>query len=244
MRIPRLYVEASLTPGDKLPLPETAFRHCVQVLRLGEGARVVLFNGNGRDYTAALERVGRREASAAIISARENLTESPLELCLVQGISKADHMDLTIQKAVELGVRCICPVICARSQRIPRDRIPRRHAHWLAIAVSACEQSGRSRLPALMSPIELDEWLADIGTPKQRLMLDPRADAGLSDITLDAAGTLEVLIGPEGGFADDELTRVTAAGVVAARMGPRVLRTETAAIAALTLIQARWGDLR
>ncbi|OBS08125.1 16S rRNA (uracil(1498)-N(3))-methyltransferase [Acidihalobacter prosperus] len=243
MRVPRLYVERSLALDDGLALPDGAFRHCVQVLRLCEGAELVLFNGDGRDYRARLTQVGRREARVTVHAAADNATESALDLGLVQGISKGDHMDLTIQKAVELGVRRILPLTCLRSQRIPPDRLARRMAHWRAIAISACEQSGRSHLPELLPPVTFDEWLDDIAQAPPRLMLDPRAATALGDLQLAEPEALQLLIGPEGGFADEEVARARDAGVAPVRLGPRVLRTETAAIAALALAQARWGDL-
>lgn len=243
MRIPRLHVEAKLAPGLHLLLPEGAFRHCIHVLRLSKGAQVILFNGDGYDYQAILTDVNRREAQALVTQHVKILTESTLDLCLVQGLSKGDHMDITIQKAVELGVRRIRPVICHRSQRIPADRLARRHAHWCAIAISACEQSGRSQLPRIEIPIDFHTWLDHSAASTWRIMLDPKSETGFNQAQWNIAGALEILIGPEGGFTEEELSHAQQAGIHGLRLGPRILRTETAAIAALSLAQARWGDL-
>lgn len=243
MRLPRFHLDASLAHGDRVRLPETTFRHAIQVLRLGEGAPLILFNGDGFDYHAVLDGIGRREAWARIDRQRANSTESPLDLCLVQGIGRNEHMDLAVQKAVELGVRRILPVACARSQHLAADRLERRHAHWCGVAVSACEQSGRSRIPEILPPVPLREWLENGGQHAQRVMLDPGAQNALSAQEFDRNAPIEVLIGPEGGLSEEEVAASSAAGLTPLRMGPRVLRTETAAIAALAWIQLRYGDM-
>lgn len=233
-----------------MPLPDNTFRHCIQVLRLTDGAPLVLFNGNGNDYRATLERVSKKQACAVINDQIANTTESPLQLSLVQGISKGDHMDFSIQKAVELGVRRIDPIMCSRSQPIPADRLERRHNRWKTIAISACEQTGRSQIPEFSFPVSFAQWLQAPPPPmQQRLILDPYAQQTLTEFIkardLDEHnGVVELLIGPEGGFTREEITDAVSSGSTSVSLGPRILRTETASIVALSLCQAHWGDLQ
>lgn len=243
VRLPRFYLEAPLVPGERVRLSDAAFRHGIQVLRLSDGAPLVLFNGDGFDYHAVLDGVSRREAWARIEVQQTNLTESPLDLCLVQGIGKNEHMDLAVQKAVELGVHSIRPVICARSQHMAADRLQRRHAHWRGVIVSACEQSGRSRIPEIQSPVPLRGWLENSLGNECRIMLDPGANDSLATHAFNRDAPIEILVGPEGGLSEQEVAESSAAGVVPLRMGPRVLRTETAAIAAIAWIQLHCGDM-
>lgn len=252
MRLPRLYIHTELKAGKSLPLPENTFRHCIQVLRLSDGAPLVLFNGDGNDYSATLERVSKKQAYAVITDRIANTTESPLELSLVQGVSKGDHMDFSIQKAVELGVKHIQPIICARSLRVPTDRLHRRQNRWKMIAISACEQTGRSRIPEFSLPTSFAQWLQTSLPPQHRLILDPYARQTLSEFikleSLDEQHNgnrlVELLIGPEGGFTEEEITNAVASGATAVSLGPRTLRTETASVVALSLCQAHWGDLQ
>ncbi|MEJ2479802.1 MAG: 16S rRNA (uracil(1498)-N(3))-methyltransferase [Acidihalobacter sp.] len=245
MRIPRIYTGPdALNPGTEVELPGNAFRHTVQVLRLRPGAQLVLFNGDGHDYPAQLTNVERRRASAQVQERTPNGSESPLALHLVQAISKAEHMDITVQKAVELGVHAIQPVLSARGLRLPPERLARKLEHWRAVAVSACEQCGRSRIPELHEPLKLDAWLQS-SPPADglRLLLDPGATHGLDALPSPQAA-VELLIGPEGGFAPDEMEQAARAGLIGLNLGPRVLRTETAGIVATAMLQAQWGDLR
>lgn len=244
MRTPRIYTGLPpLVPGEEIELPGNAFRHVVQVLRLRPGAALVLFNGDGNDYPAILTDVGRRSACARIEDCKPNLNESTLRLHLVQAISKSDHMDITVQKAVELGVQLIQPVLSARGLRLPPERLSRKLEHWRAVAVSACEQCGRSRIPELRNPMKLDAWLESPASGAGiRVLLDPTATHGL-EVQPRPHGSVELLIGPEGGFAPEELEQAASARVLGLRLGPRVLRTETAGIVAIALMQARWGDL-
>jgi 16S rRNA (uracil1498-N3)-methyltransferase len=245
MRIPRIYTgPINLSPDTEIELPDNAFRHTVQVLRLPPEAPLVLFNGDGNDYPATLTKVEKRRASAAVRECVPNASESPLALHLVQAISKAEHMDVTVQKAVELGVHVIQPVLSTRGLKLPPERLTRKLEHWRAVAVSACEQCGRSRIPELRVPLKLDAWLqSPAATGDRRLLLDPRAECGLEALQ-PPTGAVELLIGPEGGFAPEELEQAAHAGLLGLSLGPRVLRTETAGIVATALLQARWGDLR
>ena len=245
MRIPRIYTGPdALNPGTEVELPDNAFRHTVQVLRLRPGAQLVLFNGDGHDYPAQLTNVERRRASAQVQERTPNTSESPLVLHLVQAISKAEHMDITVQKAVELGVHAIQPVLSTRGLRLPPERLARKLEHWRAVAVSACEQCGRSRIPELREPLKLDAWLQS-SPPADglRLLLDPGATRGL-DALPPPQGVIELMIGPEGGLAPEEMEQAMRTGLLGLSLGPRVLRTETAGIVATALLQAQWGDLR
>jgi len=251
MRLPRLYIHNELKAGKSVPLPENTFRHCIQVLRLPDGAPLILFNGDGNDYRATLERVSKKQAFAVVTDRIANTTESPLELSLVQGVSKGDHMDFSIQKAVELGVKHIHPIICARSQRIPTDRLHRRQNRWKMIAISACEQTGRSRIPEFSLPVSFTHWFQQSCLAQHRLILDPYAQQTLSEfIKIKGLGqhngnrVVELLIGPEGGFTVEEITDAVKSGATAVSLGPRTLRTETASVVALSLCQAHWGDLQ
>lgn len=243
MRIPRIYSgPTDLAPELELELPDSAARHAAHVLRLRTGAPVVLFNGDGNDYPAELVAVERRSARARVQSRTPNSSESPLALHLVQAISKAEHMDLTVQKAVELGVHAIQPVLSIRGLRLPPERLARKLEHWRAVALSACEQCGRSRIPQVHPPLRLAHWLQAPSANTLRLLLDPEGACGPGALARPA-GMVELLIGPEGGFDAQELKQATGAGLIGVRLGPRVLRTETAGIVAAALLQAQWGDL-
>lgn len=241
MRIPRLYLPQPIAAGDEVTLDERCHRHAVQVLRLRPGARLVLFNGDGNDYPAELTRAERRDSAARVLDRLPNLAESPLAITLVQGIAKGDHMDYSLQKAVELGVQAVVPVLCERSVlRLDDRRLEKKYDHWQGILISACEQSGRSRLPRL-SPVQpLADWLD--GFSGHGVVLDPRAEQNLSACPRPA-GASSALVGPEGGLTDEELDRARTAGLNGIRLGPRILRTETAASTILAALQLRWGDL-
>lgn len=236
MRTPRLYVESALTAAE-LDLPEGPARHIAQVLRMRVGDAVTLFNGDGRDYAAELIDVGKRAARVRIGAAIEVDNESPLHITLLQGVSKGERMDWVMQKSVELGVHAIVPVITERTVvRVDDARSERKRAHWQAVVVGACEQSGRARLPAVHVPLKFADAIANW----RGIVLDPTASAPPS---APPDHETALLIGPEGGLSDAEIAAALAAGWQGARLGPRVLRTETAALAALTALQARWGDL-
>ena len=242
MRVPRLYQPGHYQTGDTLSLDEDALRHAVQVLRLRSGDAVRLFNGLGGEFAAVLAEVGRRKASVTVGEFAQVEVESPLAITLWQGISRGERMDYTIQKAVELGVHIIQPVFTQRSVDLKDDRAEKRQHHWQRVAISACEQCGRNRIPDIRPPQSLLSLL-DVHAAQGdalRLFLDSHAATPLPD-TL-ATPKVILLAGPEGGFAEDERHAIAAAGFQATLLGPRVLRTETAAVAALAVIQARWGD--
>ena len=246
MQVPRLHVDMPLAAGGRMTLPETAGHHVLRVLRLRAGDALTVFDGRGGEYRATLVLRVSRAAVEVDVGAHDPVErESTLAVELVQGICKGDRMDLVVQKATELGVGTIRPVVCERTVvKLDAARAERRIAHWRAIAVHAAQQSGRTRVPEVAGVEDLGAWLAR-GRAGQAFVLSPRAGASLSDLEPPAPGEpVRLLVGPEGGLSPREVERAAAAGFAGLRLGPRVLRTETAALAALVALQARWGDLR
>jgi 16S rRNA (uracil1498-N3)-methyltransferase len=242
MRLTRVYVDAPLTAGTRVTLAGGAASHVTRVLRLRVGEALTVFNGLGGEYAASIEQAHGGRVTVAIGEQRAIERESPLALILAQGVSRGERMDLVVQKATELGVSGLVPVLSERSVvRLTAQQAERRLNHWRAIAVAACEQSGRNRLPAIAAPVPLENFLRS-GTDGTRLLLSPGAGATLADVPRPVTA-VTVLIGPEGGLAPPEQEAAIAAGFKPVRLGPRVLRTETAAIAALTLLQREFGDL-
>ncbi len=226
-----------------MELPERVHRHLQQVLRLQPGDLVVLFNGrDGRDYQARLTRIDRRGAEVEILEAGAEELPPALELHLALGISRGERMDWALQKAVELGVAGIQPLFTLRTQvRLQGERLEKRLAHWRGVILSACEQSGRRLLPDLEPPRKLDSWLQQTTGPV--LLLDPRAARPLPKLP-SPGERVTFLVGPEGGFDEKERHLAYACGCTGVRLGPRILRTETAPLAALAAAQALWGDFR
>ena len=242
MRVNRLFVEQSLVPGRPLTLNPAATRYLTQVLRLRAGDAVRVFNGDGREFHAALSQVTR---SGAVLAVGELAHEEPparLRPHLWLGISRGERMDFALQKAVELGVASILPLHTRRSMvKLDGERERKRLAHWRGVIVSACEQSGRCRLAELQPPAALEERIAE---PRGlALLLDPEATESLPQLTPSTAD-LTLLIGPEGGLTPEERALARASGFVGVRLGPRILRTETAPLAALAALQVLWGDYR
>jgi len=242
MRIPRIYLPKALNTGATLELDERAARHALKVLRLRAGDALVLFNGEGGEYAATLEGGPRDAPRVRLGEHRARSVESPLRLHLGQGVARGERMDFVIQKAVELGVSTITPLMTERCVvRLSGERQARRLEHWRGVAISAAEQCGRDRVPTIEAPMGFDEWL-DSAWEGLRLVLAPLAQRGLRGFEADTSRA-RLMIGPEGGLTDAEIERAGAAGYEAVRLGPRILRTETAAVAALTALQALWGDL-
>lgn len=243
MNLPRFYCREALSPGAHVELPEPVARHAVRVLRLPPGAPMVLFDGRGGEYPAHIERIERDRVMAVLGAWVETERESALAITLVQALQAGDKMDFTIQKAVELGVRDIVPVESRRSVlRLAGERAGKRVAHWQGVVASACEQCGRNQVP-LVAPLEkLENWLARPADGVLRLMLAPDAEQTLA--TIAPAKNVQLLIGAEGGLDPQEVIAAQQAGFQAVRLGPRVLRTETAGLAALAALQALWGDFR
>ncbi|MFC7369121.1 16S rRNA (uracil(1498)-N(3))-methyltransferase [Vreelandella zhaodongensis] len=240
-KMPRLYVPAEFSVGAILTLPEGPARHVTRVLRMGVGAPLVLFDGHGQEAGVCLAEVGRKHTTVAIEAIWQGSGESPLAVHLGQAISKGDRMDYAIQKAVELGVAAITPLYTERGDvRLKGDREEKKLAHWQAVAASACEQSGRAVVPPVYPPKTLDNWLAERHEPL-RLML--HLATGNAFDRQDNPASVALLIGPEGGLSDVDINAAVAGGFTPLTLGPRVLRTETAPVVALTLLQHHFGDV-
>jgi 16S rRNA (uracil1498-N3)-methyltransferase len=240
-KMPRLYVPATLSVGGSVTLPDGAARHLTRVLRLAAGAPLVVFDGQGSEAGVRLAEVSRKQVTVSVEAVWAGRFESPLRVHLGQAISKGDRMDYAIQKAVELGVAEITPLYTRRGDvRLKGEREAKKRAHWQAVAASACEQSGRATLPPVHPPLSLDEWLLQRDEPL-RLMLHPATDSGLQ--AERSPGAAALLIGPEGGLSADDIAAARAARFTPLTLGPRVLRTETAPVVALTLLQHLWGDM-
>jgi len=240
-----LFVEVPLE-GPELELPGRQAHYLRHVLRLRSGHNVVVFDGQGHECVAEIDTLTRDGAKLRITSTRAPIPEPELDLTLFQGIAKSEAMDLIVQKATELGVRSIAPVVTEFSVvKVDAQRIRRRLEHWQRIANSACEQSGRHAPPLIREPQPLERGLENLAQPSTRLVLDPAAERTFGHgITLEQRATpVSILIGPEGGLSERDLLLADKAGFERARLGPRILRVETAAIAACALAQANWGDL-
>lgn len=237
---PRLHVEAGLAPGAQLDLAERAARH-VAALRLRVGDALVLFSGDGYEWRATLTALGKRGVQVAVHERREASRESPLAVTLAQGVCVADRMDLVLQKATELGVARIQPLVTQRSiVRLSQERQERRETHWQNVVVAACEQCGRNVVPAVLPLATLRDYLGTPAASGTRLLLSPLATETLR--TLEVRAPVTVLIGPEGGLTDEERELAALAGFTGVRFGPRILRTETAPLAALAALQVLHGD--
>ena len=242
-RVPRFHVPAVLREGGVAELGEEAARHAVSVLRIRAGDTVILFNGNGGEYEAAVTDVARRTVRLAVGAWRALECESPLAVTLIQGISGGERMDFTVQKAVELGVAAIQPMLTQRSLvRLSPERAASRQAHWQRIAIASCEQCGRNRVPIVREPLPVADFLRRVPDAATRLLLAPQAEQRLRGLDCDWSREVLLAAGPEAGFSPEEEALLVSAGFVAVRLGPRVLRTETAAPAALAALAALYGD--
>lgn len=245
MTSPRFHCPVPLAVGMFLDLPENAARHAGRVLRLRAGDEIVLFDGTGSEYGARIAEVGRDRVAVEIADRREIDREAPIHVTLVQALQSGDKMDLTIQKAVELGAVGIVPVAARRSVlRLEGERAIKRVEHWRGVAIAACEQSGRNRVPAIDDIEPLNRWLERPAAANTlRLMLAPGAGLTLAAVARPSGDArIELLIGAEGGLAPEELDKAEQAGFIGVRLGPRILRTETAGLAALAAMQCLWGD--
>jgi 16S rRNA (uracil1498-N3)-methyltransferase len=242
MRKIRIYQHGNFQAGQSTQLDKAASNHLLKVLRLKNHQVFTLFNGKGGEYTVTLEISGK----AAIAHVAEHTltdNESNLEIHLYQGISKGERMDFAVQKSVELGVSKITPVFCSHTVvNLKDDRVEKKLQHWQAIAISACEQSGRNIIPEITAPLDFKSLLAH-DTSGLRILLDPLSTSTLRSLQ-PSNNKLSFLIGPEGGLTEEEISQATHVGYSGIRLGPRVLRTETAAIAAITSAQLLWGDLQ
>jgi 16S rRNA (uracil1498-N3)-methyltransferase len=244
MRVRRIYVPEALHLGNKIRLGREASHHVAQVLRLREGDELKLFDERSGNYIGIIH-LESKSVSVEITRFEEAHTESPLRVKLVQGISRAERMDYTIQKSVELGVAAVQPVFTERTTlRLDPPRLARRRDHWQRVIINACEQCYRTELPELHAPRPLTEFLAHCRSAAHpHLLLAPRSVHGLGAVP-ESTRAATILVGPEGGLSDSETRQALDAGFNPVHLGPRVLRTETAAVVALSILQSRCGDLR
>lgn len=243
MSISRIYQPVPLQEKQILRLDEKASHHLARVLRAAKGDELILFNGKGGEYHAVITHIDKKgvDVEVGAFAARE--VESPINLYLAQGIARGEKMDFIVQKAVELGVSKIFPLITERCNvRLDQEREEKRLQHWQSVVVSACEQSGRQRLPEIAAPILLKSWLPTVSAD-YKFVLSPHVGMRLEANKLPAQATVLLLIGPEGGLSDAEVELANQHGFTSLQLGPRVLRTETAAIAALAVFQNLFGDL-
>lgn len=244
MRLTRVYVAAPLAAGSEIALPENAATHLSRVLRLGVGDACVLFNGDGHDHAAQIVSISKRELRVRIGLATAVDRESPLRLVLLQGIARGEKMDLILQKATELGVSEVHPLSSQRSEvKLDDARAAKRLAHWQSVVASACEQSGRATLPRVSAPASLAAVLNALPPGGLRMILDPDGRLSLPSLALEPAAPVLLAVGPEGGWSPLDRDQLHAAGFQGLRLGPRILRTETAGLAAIAALQARFGDL-
>ncbi|MBU3068460.1 16S rRNA (uracil(1498)-N(3))-methyltransferase [Aestuariicella sp. G3-2] len=241
MRIPRIFTEQSLQAGSDIELDENASRHVGKVLRMQAGRELILFDGRGGEYTATITDVGKKVVRVAISEFHDVERESPLAIHLGIGISRGERMDWVLQKATELGVTRITPLFTERTEvKLTGPRLEKKRQHWQQILVSACEQCQRNTLPQLQTAQRFDDWLPDV-TETSRFVLHHRTDVSLS--ATEKPASVALVIGPEGGLSDVEIQRAQQHQFQPLALGPRVFRTETAPIAAISVLQYLWGDL-
>jgi len=239
VRVSRFYLDTPLSEGEQTLTGDVA-HYIGRVLRLGPGAKVQIFNGSGEEWPGEVMAAGKREVLVKLQAAVAGMAESPLHTHLGQTMSRGERMDWAIQKAVELGVSEITPLFTERCEvKLQGERADKRQAHWQQVAVSACEQCGRSVVPTVHPPTNLQEWMGQLDS-ELKLVLHHRTEQDLDQLPPPAS--LALLIGPEGGLSAAEIQQAETAGFIAARFGPRVLRTETAPVVALSMAQQRWGD--
>lgn len=247
MRRIRVYVDAPMQVGRAVVLPEFAAHHAVRVLRLREGDPLILFNGDGHDYTGVLAHARKDMVTVQLGSSERIDRESPLHVTLVQAMARGEKMDLVLQKATELGVSAVLPVITERTEvKLDDDRLDKRLMHWKYVMASACEQCGRTQLPSIGAPIALHELASSFGAPVDRewriALHPPEGDA--ASPWPQAVDRVVLVVGPEGGLTARDLAQLAQAGFAPVGLGSRILRTETAGLAAISILQSRYGDLR
>jgi 16S rRNA (uracil1498-N3)-methyltransferase len=244
VRLTRVHVPGPLTAGSRHTLTGDAASHIARVLRLAAGDPLTVFDGRGGEHAARIEALRKGAIVIHVGERSADERESPLTLVLAQGVSRGERMDWVVQKATELGVTRIAPLLTERSVvRLDSRQAERKLQHWRGVAVAACEQCGRNRIPEIATPIGLDDFLRQVGEARStRLLLSATGQLDIGEVPAPNEAVI-VLIGPEGGLAPSEQGAARQAGFLAVRLGPRVLRTETAAVAALTLLQHRFGDL-
>jgi len=242
MRIPRIYHSDALSPQQTVTLEPDAANHVGRVLRLGIDAPIILFNGQGGQYNAILIESGKKNVVAKVNDFEAFESESPLSIHLGQGISRGDKMEMTIQKAVELGVTEITPLFTERcGVKLTGERLAKKLTQWKKIVISACEQCGRNTIPTIHQPISLEQWLSQ-PSDELKLNLHPRASYSINSLPQPTNG-IRLVIGPEGGLSDIEIEQASQSGFDEVLIGPRVLRTETAGLTVISALQTRFGDL-
>jgi 16S rRNA (uracil1498-N3)-methyltransferase len=242
MRIPRIYTAQELPVGAEILLPEQAGEHAVRVLRLERGHPLILINGDGREYEAELGSLARRAVTAIIKHARTVDREGTLSITLVQSIARGEKMDWILQKATELGVSRVVPLITERTEvKLDEERAERRMAHWASVIESACEQCGRTTLPVLSAPQRIDRWLTGLEFDGVRLAMIPDGEMTVRELPSISAGVM-VVVGPEGGLSEQDVGMLRLANFMGVKLGPRILRTETAGVAVIAALQAVYGD--
>ncbi|MAZ05394.1 16S rRNA (uracil(1498)-N(3))-methyltransferase [Marinobacter sp. SS8-8] len=242
MRIPRIYTDSALSEGTTARLDDNAAQHVGRVLRMQPGQELLLFNGNGNDYPATITGASKKNVEVQVGTPGANATESPLEIVLGQTLSKGDRMDYAVQKAVEMGATRIVPLSTERCDvKLKGDREDKRLRHWQSVAISAAEQCGRARVPGILPVMTLPEWFEHTKDCSLRLVLHHRTQQSLD--SLSKPSRVALMIGPEGGLSPEEITAAETAGFLPVALGPRVLRTETAPVAAMALCQWLWGDI-
>ena len=240
MRIHRIHTTQGLEPDSEIILRDGPAHYLSRVLRVTCGQSIVLFNGDGHDYVAEITHVAKNQASIAVLSRLPARPESPFRITVVQAISRGDRMDQTLQKSTELGAAAFQPLISDRVEfRLKADKLEKRMVHWRNVLISACEQCGRATIPSLAQPVSLPEWL-DVDDDTPRLVLEPGATLTLAQVRLE--NMVELLLGPEGGFAESERALIRNHRIQAVSLGPRILRTETAGPAAVAILQMLAGD--
>jgi 16S rRNA (uracil1498-N3)-methyltransferase len=242
MRIPRIYTAQSLVTGAQIDLDDGAARHLTSALRMTQGQTITLFNGRGGEYSAKLTQAKKGKASAEITGFLDANRESLLKLHLAIGISRGERMDWIVQKATELGINQITPLFTERCEvKLSGERLDKRVAHWQQVAISACEQSQRNSVPTINRPMAINQWIPDAES-SLKLVLHHRTRQRLSEMA-NTDNSIGLLVGPEGGLSDNEIALAQSHQFQPLALGPRVLRTETAPLAAISIIQSVWGDM-
>ncbi|WP_297791108.1 16S rRNA (uracil(1498)-N(3))-methyltransferase [uncultured Marinobacter sp.] len=242
MRVPRIYTRSPLSDGSTTALDENAAQHVGRVLRMQPGQALRLFNGDGNDYPATITNANKKQVDVQVGTPVANATESSLDIVLGQTLSKGDRMDYAVQKAVEMGVTRIVPLTTERCDvKLKGDREEKRLRHWQSVAISAAEQCGRARVPEILPVMTLAQWFEHTGDCDLRLVLHHRTEQSLD--SMNQPSRVALMIGPEGGLSPEEIAEAENSGFLPVALGPRVLRTETAPIAAMALCQWLWGDI-
>jgi 16S rRNA (uracil1498-N3)-methyltransferase len=245
MRIPRIYTTQSLSENSSITLDQAAAHYVVNVLRMKEGRPLILFNGEGGEYEGTLATTSKKTATVNLFKFNEVIVESPIETVLGVCLIKNDRMDWLLQKATEMGVTKICPLLSEFTDvKFHQDRADKKMQHWNQVVINACQQSGRTSVPVIDKPIKLESWASKV-SGDQKLVLHPYQSKKLKDIVADDlnVNSVALLVGPEGGLSEGEVKVAHQYGFQSLSMGPRILRAETAPLAALCLVQQVFGDL-